>query len=133
QFTQVVCGGGTVSALMASGVTGSQIKWYATATSTTPLAGTQALVNNTTYYASQVLGTCESGRIAVLVNINTAPAALTPQTISICGTLNYGSVSLNQIAGADLVWYASSTSQTPIPNTDQIVNGTYYVSQKVNG
>jgi len=133
QFTQVVCGGGTVSALMASGVTGSQIKWYATATSTTPLAGTQALVNNTTYYASQVLGTCESGRVAVLVNINTAPAALTPQTISICGTLNYGSVSLNQIAGADLVWYASSTSQTPIPNTDQIVNGTYYVSQKVNG
>lgn len=133
QFTQVVCGGGTVSALMASGVTGSQIKWYDSVTSTTPLAGTQPLVDNTIYYASQVLGACESGRVAVLVDINTAPAALTPQTISICGSLTYGSVNLSQIAGADLVWYPSATSQTPIPNTTQIVNGTYYVSQKVNG
>src|SRR5690606_11301184 len=133
QFTQVVCGGGTVSALMASGVNGSQIRWYSSATSTTPLAGTQALVDNTTYYASQVLGNCESGRVAVLVDINTAPAALTPQTISICGTLTYGSVNLNQIAGSDLVWYASATSQTPIPGTSQIVSGTYYVSQKING
>ena len=133
QFTQVVCGGGTVSALMASGVSGSQIRWYNSATSTTPLAGTQALVNNTTYYASQALGTCESGRISVLVNINAAPASLTPQTISICGSLTYGSVNLNQIAGSELVWYPSATSQTPIPNTGQILSGTYYVSQKING
>jgi len=133
QFTQVVCGGGTVSALMASGVTGSQIKWYDSVTSTVPLAGTQPLVDNTTYYASQSLGNCESGRIAILVDINTAPAALTPQTISICGTLNYGNVNLNQISGSELVWYPSATSQTPIPNTSQIVNGTYYVSQRING
>src|SRR5690606_36966530 len=133
QFTQVVCGGGTVSALMASGVTGFQIKWYDSVTSTTPLAGTQPLVDNTIYYASQVLGACESGRIAILVDINTAPAALTPQTISICGTLNYGNVNLNQISGSELVWYPSATSQTAIPNTTQIVNGTYYVSQKING
>ena len=133
QFTQVVCGGGTVSSLMASGVSGSQIRWYDSATATTPLASTQALVDNTTYYASQALGTCESGRISVLVDINPAPAALTPQTISICGTLTYGGVNLNQIAGSELVWYPSATSQTPIPNTGQILSGTYYVSQKVNG
>lgn len=133
QFTQVICGGGTVSALMASGVNGAQIRWYASATSTTPLAGTQALVDNTTYYASQILGTCESGRVAVLVDINTIPPALTPQTISICGSLTYAGVNLNQMSGSELVWYASATSQTPIPNTGQIVNGTYYVSQKVNG
>ncbi|WCM41543.1 fibronectin type III domain-containing protein [Flavobacterium sp. CBA20B-1] len=133
QFTQVVCGGGTVSALMASGVSGSQIRWYSSATSTTPLASTTPLVDNTTYYASQTLGACESGRIAVLVDINAAPASLTPQTISICGTLNYGNVNLNQIPGAELVWYPSATSTTPIPNNGQIVNGTYYVSQKVNG
>ncbi|SFN77059.1 Por secretion system C-terminal sorting domain-containing protein [Paenimyroides ummariense] len=133
QFTQVVCGGGTVSALMASGVAGSQIRWYDSLTSTVPLAGTQPLVDNTTYYASQVLGNCESGRIAILVDINTAPPALTPQTISICGSLNYGNVNLNQISGSELVWYPSATSQTPIPNTTAIVNGTYYVSQRING
>lgn len=133
QFTQVVCGGGTVSALMASGVSGAQIRWYASATSTTPLSGTQPLVNNTTYYASQTLGTCESGRVSVLVNVNPAPAALTPQTISICGTLTYGAVNLNQLPGSELVWYPSATSQTPIPNMNQILSGTYYVSQKING
>lgn len=133
QFTQVVCGGGTVSALMASGVSGAQIRWYASATSTTPLSGTQPLVNNTTYYASQTLGTCESGRVSVLVNVNPAPAALTPQTISICGTLTYGAVNLNQLPGSELVWYPSATSQTPIPNMSQILSGTYYVSQKING
>ena len=133
QLTQVVCGGGTVSSLQASGVSNAQINWYASASSTTPLASTQALTNNTTYYASQSVGTCESGRIAVLVNVNPAPAALTPQSISFCGTLSYGSANLNQIPGSELVWYPSATSQTPIPNNGQIVSGTYYVSQKVNG
>lgn len=133
QFTQVICGNGTVANLMASGVTGSQIKWYNSASATTPLATTQPLVDNTTYYASQVLGNCESGRVAVLVDINPTPQSLTPQTISLCGSLNYGNVNLNQIPGSELVWYQSATSQTPIPNTSQIVSGTYYVSQKVNG
>ena len=133
QLTQVVCGGGTVGSLQASGVSNAQINWYASASSTTPLASTQALTNNTTYYASQSVGTCESGRIAVLVNVNPAPAALTPQSISFCGTLSYGSANLNQIPGSELVWYPSATSQTPIPNNGQIVSGTYYVSQKVNG
>ena len=133
QFTQVVCGGGTVASLMATGVSGSQIKWYDSVTATTPLASTQVLVDNTTYYAAQALGNCESARIAVLVDINAAPPALTPQTISICGSLDYGNVALNQVAGAELVWYPSPTSQTPIPNTTAIVNGTYYVSQRING
>lgn len=133
QFTQVICGGGTVASLQASGVNGSQIKWYDSASATTPLASTHALVDNVIYYASQSLGNCESGRTSVLVDINPRPTALTPQTISICGSLNYGNVNLNQIAGSELVWYPSATSQTPIANTSQIVNGTYYVSQKVNG
>ena len=133
QLTQVICGSGTIADLSASGGTGAQIKWYSSATSATPLASTQALVNNTTYYAAQASNGCESGRIAVLVSINQAPAALIPQTISVCGSVNYGSVNLNQIAGSELVWYQSATSQQPIPNTNQIVSGTYYVSQKVNG
>src|SRR5690606_3687363 len=133
QLTQTSCGGGTVANLQASGISGAQINWYASVTSTTPLPSTQALVDNTVYYASQVFGRCESARIAVLVKIGQGPASLTPQTISVCGALNYGNVNLNQIAGSELVWYPSSTSQTPIPNTSQIVTGTYYVSQKVTG
>lgn len=133
QFTQIICGTGTVANLTATGVNGSQINWYDSATSTTILPSTHSLVDNTTYYAAQVLGNCESGRIAVLVNINTTPIPdLVPQTISICGDLTYGSIDLNQINGSELQWYPSATSQTPIPNTQLIVSGTYYVSQKLN-
>ena len=132
-FTQVICGAGTIADLTATGISGSQINWYDSATSTTALPSTHPLVDNTTYYAAQQLGNCESGRIAVLVSINTtALPALTAQTITVCGDLTYGSIDLNQISGSELVWYPSATSQTPIPNTDAIVSGTYYVSQKLN-
>src|SRR5690554_96535 len=133
QFTQVVCGSGTVADLEATGNSGAQIQWFSSATSTTPLPSTQGLVNNTTYYAAQTMNGCESGRVAVLVNVNPAPAALTAQTINICGNLTYDGANLNQLGGAELVWYQSPTSQQPIPGTGQIASGTYYVSQKVNG
>ena len=133
QFTQTFCGNVTVSDLVANGMSGAQIKWYDSPTSTTPLASTHALVDNTTYYVSQALGNCESGRVGVLVDMSSSPASLTAQTISICGTLTYGNVNLNQMSGSELVWYQSPTSQQPIPNTSQVVTGTYYVSQKVNG
>jgi len=132
-FTQIICGSGTIADLTATGVSGSQINWYDSATSTTVLSSTHPLVDNTTYYAAQQLGNCESGRIAVLVSINTTPLpALTSQTITVCGDLTYGSIDLNQISGSELIWYPSATSQTPIPNTGSIVSGTYYVSQKLN-
>ena len=133
-FTQTICGTGTIADLAATGVNGSQINWYDSATSTTALPSTHVLVDKTTYYAAQQLGNCESGRITILVSINTtALPALTSQTITMCGDLTYGTIDLNQISGSELVWYPSATSQTPIPNTDSIVSGTYYVSQKLNG
>src|SRR5690554_2554704 len=133
QFTQVVCGNGTVADLKATAINGAEIEWFSSATSTTPLPDTQGLVNNTTYYAAQTMNGCISGRIGVLVNVNPAPVALTSQTIDICGNLTYDGANLNQLAGADLVWYQSATSTQPIPGTGQIAPGTYYVSQKVNG
>ena len=95
-------------------MSGAQIKWYDSPTSTTALASTHALTDNTTYYVSQSIGNCESGKVGVLVDINTAPVSLVPQTISICGALNYGNVNLNQAAGSDLVWYQSANSQQAI-------------------
>ena len=123
----------TIADLTATAVNGSQINWYDSATATTALPSTHVLTDNTTYYAAQQLGNCESGRIAVQVSINTTSLpALSPQTITICENLTYGGVNLNQINGTELLWYPSATSQTPIPNTDIVVSGTYYVSQKLN-
>uniref|UniRef100_UPI0037BF6537 Ig-like domain-containing protein n=1 Tax=Flavobacterium sp. TaxID=239 RepID=UPI0037BF6537 len=74
--SQTLCSGSTVANLTA---TGTNIKWYATSTGGTALAATTALVNGTTYYASQTVNDCESGtRLVVTVSLNaTATIALT--------------------------------------------------------
>jgi hypothetical protein len=60
----------TVASLSA---TGTGIQWYATSLGGTALTSTTTLVNGTTYYASQTVNGCESGRTAVTVTV-------TPQT-----------------------------------------------------
>ena len=58
----------TIASLAA---TGTGIQWYAAATGGTPLATPTALVNGTTYYASQTISACEStARLAVTVTLN---------------------------------------------------------------
>ena len=55
-------------------VTGSNIQWYANATGGTPLALSTALVDGTTYYASQTVSGCESDtRLVVIGNVDTTP------------------------------------------------------------
>jgi hypothetical protein len=64
---QVQCSGATVSNLSA---TGSSIQWYAAASGGTALAANTAIVNGTTYYASQTTNSCESTtRLAVTSTI----------------------------------------------------------------
>ena len=63
--------GSTLSALV---VTGQNIKWYASASDAqnhvNSLPLTTALVNNTTYYATQTPGTCESTAYLAVLAIN---------------------------------------------------------------
>ncbi|WP_294299095.1 T9SS type A sorting domain-containing protein, partial [uncultured Chryseobacterium sp.] len=63
--------GSTLSALV---VTGQNIKWYASASNAqnhvNSLPQTTALVNNTTYYATQTVGTCESTVYLAVLAIN---------------------------------------------------------------
>lgn len=59
--------GMTISDLVA---TGNSIQWYAALTGGSPLSSSTALVDGTTYYASQTVNGCESARKAVTVNIN---------------------------------------------------------------
>src|SRR5690554_5589039 len=48
-------------------VTGSDIAWYSDAALTNPIPASTALVNNTTYYATQSFQGCESAALAVTV------------------------------------------------------------------
>lgn len=66
--------------------TGTDIKWYATDLSTTPLSPTEALSSGR-YYVAQTLNTCESSRLSVDVIIyETVTPITTPYTIEECDT-----------------------------------------------
>lgn len=79
--SQTLCSGATVTNLNAIGTT---IKWYAASSGGTVLASTTALVNGTTYYASQTVNGCESiTRFAVTVSLNNPTVSATATTI--CG------------------------------------------------
>lgn len=79
--------------------TGTAIQWYAAATLGSPLASTVALVNGTTYYASQTVSGCES--------MTRFPVAVTVNTTS-CPNIEYanlqfpGSANINQGASIDV-------------------------------
>ena len=116
-------------------ITGTAIKWYASASSTTVLATTNLLVNGTDYYATQTDATsgCESlGRIKVSVTINTTPAPILAsgndtQTFCNDSTANIADIT---ITGTNIKWYASLTSTTVLNTTDLLVNGVdYYATQ----
>jgi hypothetical protein len=65
---QTFCNSATLSNLS---VTGTSIKWYASSTGGAQLPANTALVNGTTYYASQTINGCESlNRLPVKVVIN---------------------------------------------------------------
>ncbi|WP_396210718.1 LamG-like jellyroll fold domain-containing protein, partial [Flavobacterium sp.] len=69
----------TVASLIA---TGTAIQWYAAATGGSPLASSTALVDGTTYYASQTVNGCESSiRLAVTIEMFNPTISTTNSTI----------------------------------------------------
>ncbi len=126
--SQTICNSGTVANLA---TTGSNIQWYTAATGGSPLSIGTALVNGTTYYASQTSGGCEStSRLAVSVTIN-APAA--PTGTAAQEFCNAATVADFAATGSGIQWYTAATGGSALNSTTPLVNGTYYASQTVSG
>jgi hypothetical protein len=126
---QTFCSLATVANLVATGVTGATIKWYAALTGGTALASTDALVSGTSYFASQTVGTCESTRTSVVVTITSPPIAPTAAAQTFCTAPTVA----NLVAtGTNIQWYAALTGGTAMASTTALVTGTtYYASQTV--
>ena len=128
------CQGATATALTA---TGSNIKWYTTATggtaSTTAPTPVTTTVGSTIYYASQTsAASCESPRTAITVTITATPAAPSVTTpISYCQGVASSALTAT---GTGLLWYTVATGGTgsataPTPATTTVGSTLYYVSQ----
>lgn len=123
--SQAVCGSGTVADLVANG---TGIQWYATASGGTALATTTPLVNNTHYFASQTVGTCESDtRLDVLVTV---------VTLDLTTTLAQHTITANA-TGANYKWINCNGNQVIAGATAQSYtatqNGSYAVIITKNG
>ncbi len=116
-------------------VTGSDIIWYDAAVAGNVVDGTTALVDGTTYYASQTTNGCESAtRMAVKVNVNTTPSAPTGSAAQSFCNGNNPKVSDIVVTGTNIIWYDAASGGNIVAGTTALVNGTtYYASQTVNG
>jgi len=120
---QVYAGNGTIAGLM---VTGDNIQWYDDAAGGTALATDLALINGTTYYASQTIEGCESAtRLAVTV-INISPAT---QTFCANPTPTVASLVSTPATGQTAQWYANLSGGTVLAPGTEVTDGTYYLSQ----
>ncbi len=119
----------TVADLVA---TGSNIFWYADATSTTPLNGTDVLVDGEDYFATETANGCESLRTMITVTVEDAA---TPTIISegnlLCINDNptIADLTTNVTTPGTIVWYDAPTGGTAYSDTELLVNGqTYYAA-----
>ena len=85
--SQSLAPGSTLNSII---ITGTNIQWYSSSTSSTPLVNTTLLVTGTTYYASQTLNGCEGPRLAIAVQVqlgiadfNTIKISYSPNPVTI--------------------------------------------------
>ncbi|WP_432673226.1 T9SS type B sorting domain-containing protein [Flavobacterium sp. SM2513] len=114
-------------------ITGQNVKWYTSETTSNEILATTLLQNNTNYYATQTVNGCESARKVINVTVNSVgiPGVVSPQVF--CKQDN---ATLNEVivSGQNIKWYDAATAGTLLPNATLLVNGTtYYVSQTING
>ena len=114
------------------GLNYTQLKWFDTATSTTPLAASQLLTTKT-YYVSSVVGNCESARQPIQVTVAAAVGVPGASAQTVCGNTTLNDLTVTKDPGALLKWYSSLQSMTPLAGTTVVSSGTYYVQQVVGG
>jgi Fungalysin metallopeptidase (M36)/PA domain/Ig-like domain CHU_C associated/Secretion system C-terminal sorting domain/Fungalysin/Thermolysin Propeptide Motif len=128
---------GTTAAILTA--TGTNLLWYTSATGGTgsPTAPTPSTTTGGTftYYVSQTVSTCESPRAAIVVTVNTTPAA--PTVITPINYCQNATATALTATGVNLKWYTVSTGGTssataPTPITTLVGSTTYYVSQTIN-
>ena len=127
--SQPFCQSGTIADLVA---VGTSIQWYAAASGGAPLAAGTALVNGTTYYASQTTAACEStNRLAVTVTILSPAAPTGSASQSFCNAATVADLSAT---GSTIQWYAAASSGSALVPSTPLVSGTsYFASQTVSG
>lgn len=122
-------------------IAGQNLLWYANSTGGTGSAITPTVntsqTGSTSYYVTQSINSCESPRAALSVTINAIPGV---PIVSTTGPVYCQNAMASALAatGQGLSWYretsgGTSLGENPVPDTKDVGNFTYYVSQTING
>lgn len=125
-----VCGNTRIQNMTIDGFNYTQLKWYDTATSTTPLVASQLLTSKT-YYVSSVTGTCESTRQPIQVTVSATVTAPTATFQTVCGGTTLAELAVTKDPAGTLNWYSSLQAMIPLAHTTVVTSGTYYVQQVI--
>ena len=134
------CGTGTV-VLTASGCSGGTMTWFTAASGGTNLGSGASVTSpsisaTTTYYVECSVGSCVSGRTAVVATVNAIPANPTGTGASRCGP---GTVTLTASGTGTLDWYAAASGGTSLATGTSFTTPsissttTYYVEANSSG
>ncbi len=123
--TQTFCNSGTIADLSAIG---TAIQWYAASSGGSALPTIDALVDGTSYYATQTVDGCESlERFETVVHINTpaAPTGDASQTF-----IDHATVADLVATGTNIQWYAAASGGSALASSTALSDGTsYFASQ----
>ena len=120
-----------VSDILVTTSIGSNIKWYSSNTSTTPLNNNEYILSGK-YYATSTTSLCESQRIEIdvlLIDPSISPSTNSNQ--SFCSSTNptISSLIAYSSTGNTIKWYQTNTSTSVLSNTTILTNGnTYYAT-----
>lgn len=129
----IVCANSTVGSIVIENT--NALHWYVSATSTTPIPS-QTILTSGTYYIAKYVAVCDSPRVAV--NVEVVANLTQPQVnvIDICGSGIVGDLNAfvsGTNGAAELRWFVSATATTPLPASQNLTTGTYYVEQYLTG
>ena len=126
---QNLCNDKTIADLV---VNGSNILWYVSATSTTPLNSNTLLVNGASYFASQTIGGCESKtRFETLISVINVPN-LSGESIQKFCLENEPSLKNLVVNSSNAKWYNSNTNGVLLSDTTKLENNTTYYATLID-
>ena len=110
----------------------ADLVWYANETTPQPMNGNSQVYDGT-YYVSQRVGVCESPRTAITFIVNEVLPQPTASSQSFCTSAVVSDLVVTGAEGAIFRWFDSATSTDVLADNEPLSNGTYYVSQELNG
>src|SRR5690606_14822644 len=110
----------------------NQLRWYETMNATNTLPANTIVNANTILFVESFVNGCASVRVPIHFEVMpTIPQPTAQSTQYICGSGTVADLMALGAAGSTIEWFNSINATVPLANNTPLINGTYYVSQKI--